>query len=316
MNATIIGHGNFKYKVRASWGDLPPKVYPVKDCHEMVMALDGHLYLLTNEIRNNILVYNKDGKIQRTWGHGFPGGHGLTISNENGEEFLYITDYELHKVFKTTLTGRKIFVIGFPKEIEAYSSENDFRPTETALSPDGGIYVSDGYGLQYIIQYDRNGNYMKHWGGRGNAADNLDCAHGVTVDHRNGSFPTLLVTSRNENCWKRFTLDGIYISTIHLPGSFVCRPVIHGGNLYGAVFRSGSNQNGSSGYITILDESDTVVATPGGTEPIYLEGKLQEQFQQEKIFIHPHDVCVDENENLFIPQWNSNGTYPLLLERI
>ena len=39
MNGIITGHNNFQYKVHASWGDLPPKVYPVKDCHEMVISI-------------------------------------------------------------------------------------------------------------------------------------------------------------------------------------------------------------------------------------------------------------------------------------
>jgi hypothetical protein len=312
----IVGHNSFKYKVNASWGNQPAKVYPVKDCHEMVLASNGLLYLLTNETHNNVFVYNKDGKVQSVWGNSFPGAHGLTISDENGEEFLYITDFELHKVFKTTLTGREILSIKYPKETGVYSSADQFKPTETAVGINGDIYITDGYGLQYIIQYDRRGKYIRHWGGRGNDPENFDCAHGIAIDNRNRLMPSLLITSRNENCWKRFTIDGKYISTIHLPGSFVCRPVIHKNILFGAVFRSGINQNVGSGYITILDESDTVVSTPGGSEPVYKNGKLLEQSQHDKIFIHPHDVCIDGDDNLYVPQWNSNCTYPVLLQRI
>ena len=312
----IVGHNSFKYKVNASWGNQPAKVYPVKDCHEMVMASNGLLYLLTNETHNNVLVYNKDGKVQLVWGNSFPGAHGLTISDENGEEFLYITDCELHKVFKTTLRGREILSIEYPKETGVYSSADEFKPTETAVGINGDIYITDGYGLQYIIQYDRRGQYIRHWGGRGNDPENFDCAHGIAIDNRNRLMPSLLITSRNENCWKRFTIDGKYISTIHLPGSFVCRPVIHKNILFGAVFRSGINQNVGSGYITILDESDTVVSTPGGSEPVYKNGKLLEQSQGDKIFVHPHDVCIDDDDNLYVPQWNSNCTYPVLLQRI
>ena len=316
MKDIIIGHNNFKYKVHGNWGDLSPNIYPVKDCHEMVIASNGLLYLLTNDIHNNVLVYNKEGKIQATWGQSFPGAHGLTLSDEGGEEFLYITDYELHKIFKTTLSGRQILAISFPQEMGLYLSPHDFKPTETAIAANGDIYVTDGYGLQYVIQYDSNGKYIRHWGGKGNKDENLDCAHGIAIDNRNSAMTSLLITSRNENCWKRFTMDGTYLSTIHLPGSFVCRPVIHKNNLYGAVFRSGSNQNIASGYITILDETDMVISTPGGSPPIYVNGILLEQKQQEQILIHPHDVCIDDDENLYIPQWNSNCTYPVLLERI
>jgi DNA-binding beta-propeller fold protein YncE len=43
---------------------------------------------------------------------------------------------------------------------------NRFVPTETAINPaNGDIYVADGYGSQYIIQYDSKGRYIRHFGG-------------------------------------------------------------------------------------------------------------------------------------------------------
>ncbi|MEJ7829138.1 MAG: 6-bladed beta-propeller, partial [Segetibacter sp.] len=127
---------------------------------------------------------------------------------------------------------------------------------------------------------------------------------------------TLLITSRNHNAFKRFTLDGKYIETISLPGSFVCRPVIKGKFIYAAVFRSETNMNFGSGYITILDENNRVISTPGGTEPHYVDNKLQPQTQQSKVFIHPHDVCIDDDENVYVCQWKADKTYPIKLERV
>ncbi|HVY76548.1 MAG TPA: hypothetical protein VG890_17080, partial [Puia sp.] len=274
------------------------------------------LYLLTNHTANNVLIYNKDGRLCGSWGNNYPGAHGLTITNENGTEFLFIADYERHQVIKTTLSGQEVMVFDYPKETGRYASPEEYKPTETAIAPNGDIYVTDGYGLQYVIQYNHSGEYIRHWGGRGERDDQFDCVHGVALDNRDTSNPILLITSRNQNAWKRFTLDGTYISAIHLPGSFVCRPVVHHENIYGAVFRSGTNQNNASGYITVLDKRNTVVSTPGGTAPQYKNGNLQEQKQDGNAFIHPHDVCVDDEENLYVPQWNANGSYPVKLERI
>ena len=60
-------------------------------------------------------------------------------------------------------------------EISDYKSEDQFKPTETAIAPNGDIYVADGYGLDFIIQYDKSGNYIRHFGGKGNKDDNFDC---------------------------------------------------------------------------------------------------------------------------------------------
>lgn len=315
-NSVIIGHNGFMYKVVLEWGVLPSSKYPVKDCHEMVIDSNKLLYLLTNDIRNNILIYDKRGKLQGVWGNEYPGAHGLTINNENGTEYLFITDYERHQVIKTTLSGKEVMILNYPKETGMYSLPDEYKPTETAIAPNGDIYVTDGYGLQYVIQYNYRGEYIRHWGGKGEGNNQFDCAHGITIDNRNRSELSLLITSRNKNEWKRFTLDGKYINTIYLPGSFVCRPVIHNENIYGAVFRSESNQKEASGYITILDKNDIVVSTPGGTAPIYKNGKLLPQKKESNLFIHPHDVCVDDEENVYVPQWNAHGTYPIKLERI
>ena len=33
-------------------------------------------------------------------------------------------------------------------------------------------------------------------------------------------------------------------------------------------------------------------------------------------FFNPHDVCIDNDENIYVPQWNSGKTYPLKLTRV
>ena len=49
----IIGHGDFTYKVNASWGNLNPENTPVNNCHEMVMDSKDRLIMVTDEVKNN-----------------------------------------------------------------------------------------------------------------------------------------------------------------------------------------------------------------------------------------------------------------------
>lgn len=311
-----MGHNTHRYRLFNEWGTLDKNIYPVKDCHEMVIDRSGRIFLLTNETKNNVLIYDRSGSNKGSWGLDCPGAHGLTIHDENGEEFLFICDYDRHQILKTTLGGKIVFILDYPKEAGVYPHAEKYRPTETAIAPNGDIYVTDGYGMQFVIQYNHKGEYVRHWGGLGPAEDKFDCVHGIAVDRRDPGNPTLLITSRNHNAWKRFTLDGKYLSTIHLPGSFVCRPVIYNQNIYGAVFRSVTNTNHGSGYVVVLDKDDKMISSPGAICPFYLNGILQPQHQAEQVFLHPHDVCVDADENLYIPQWNAGNVYPFLLERI
>jgi len=315
----IIGHGDFRFKVNRAWGDLDPGRHPVINCHEMVMDAKGRLIMITDDTHNNILIYDKSGKLLDHWGTEFPGGHGLTIHNEGGDDFLYIADFDLGKVFKTTIDGKKVLTINHPAHIGVYEKSDSFKPTETAIGPNGDIYVADGYGSQYILRYDSEGNFIQRFGGRGDADDQFQTAHGVCVDNRIKGKPTLLCTSRAHNSFKRFTLDGKYLSTIFLPGAYVCRPVIDDDMLYSGVCWSRLrylNQTNNSGFVTILDRDDRVVSNPGGTEPRYQGGDLQLMVQEQPIFKHCHDVCIDEDKNLYVCQWNANKTYPIQLVRV
>ena len=330
----IIGHGNYKYKVAKDWAKISVERNPLLNCHEMVMDSQGRLIMLGDHTNNNILVFDKSGKLLDYWGTQYPGGHGLTLSKEGDEDFLFLTDcgYFLDRngkwqkqagqVFKTDINGRLLFNLGDPHTLGVYADEEPFMPTETAIAPNGDIYVADGYGSDYILHYDHKGKFIRKFGGHNN--DNKDAnlhnAHGVTVDLRDNDKPVLICSSRADNCFKYFTLDGIYIRTLEMPGMYVCRAVIDDKNVYSGVCWSithdGIKYAKDSGFVTVL-EGDKVVSNPGGTAPLYDGGKLQEVFQTEdKIFDHGHDVCVDEDKNLYVCQWNASHTPPVKLERV
>lgn len=311
----VFGHNGMQYSMDEKWGTLNTEKYPVKDCHEMVQDSKGRILLLTNETKNNVLVYNKSGKLLKSWGHEFPGAHGLTLDRANGEDFLFITDTNTHQVYKTTIDGKILMTIDYPAETGVYPKKEAFVPTETTVLDNGDFYIADGYGLQYIMHYDAKGKLKHFFGGKGEGDAHLDNAHGICVDTRQ-STPSLLITDRTRNCFKRFSFEGKWMETIPLPGACVCRPVIKGDHLYAAVLRSPDLKATASGFVTILDKQNKVVSNIGGTEPVYQDGKLQPMSQAEKIFVHPHDVCVDNDENIYVAQWSSGKVYPYKFRRV
>ncbi len=298
-----------------NWGALNANFYPVNDCHEMVQDSRGRIILLTNHTKNNVIIYDKSGNLIEVWGTEFPGAHGLTLNVEEGNDFLYIADNNRHEVIKTTIDGKTVLQIPYPKASGKYEKPEQFVPTETAIAPNGDIYIADGYGLQYILHYDAQGNLKNVFGGRGDGDEYFDNAHGICYDNRDAKNPCLLITARQRNELKRFSLDGKLLEVIPLPGAFICRPVIHGKHVYLATIWSGSG-SANTGFVSILNEKNQLVSAPGGSTPIYKNGKLEPMHQTIKIFQHPHDVCVDDDENLYIAQWNSGKTYPIKLVRV
>jgi peptidylamidoglycolate lyase len=311
----IVGHGDFRYRVDKEWGIQDPSQFPVNDCHEMILDKKNRIFMTTTHPKNNILIYDRSGKILDAWGTDFPGAHGLTYSPEGEEEFLFITDPETHKVCKTTLDGKKLLEFTTPKEIAEYKDPSQFKPTETAIAPNGDIYIADGYGLDFIIQYDSKGNYIRHFGGKGDGDGQFNCCHGITLDTRGGGAPTLLITSRTANCFKRFTLDGTHLETIALPSCYICRPVLKNDMLYFAVIVT-KDWETYDGMLAILDQENKVVSLPGGSSPTYQNDLLEAPTYDQKTFLNPHDVCIDNDENIYVPQWNSGKTYPVKLHRV
>ncbi len=332
---TILGHGDYRYKLTKNWAQISSTKIPLLNCHEMQMDKKGRLIMIGDHPQNNVLIFDKSGKLLDYWGTAYPGGHGLTISDEGDEEFLFLADsgWYLNKVgkwtkhngriTKTRLDGRVVFDIGHPVTIGVYKPDEAFCPTETAIGPNGDIYVADGYGQSRILQYDSNGRYIRHWGGLDNPDPNykLVSAHGVAIDYREKGNPMVVCTSRSEECFKYFTLDGKYVKTVKMPNMQVCRAVFDDSNLYAGVCWSQpkdgkTNWKDHTGFVTIM-EGDKVVSNPGGTAPIYKDGALQKSYQiDEKPILHGHDVCIDEDKNIYVCQWNANHSAPYKLTRI
>ena len=310
----ILGQGDYRYRVVPGWGVLDART-PVNDCHGMIEDKRGRILLLTNESRNNVIIYDKGGKLLGTWGHDFPGAHGFKLTHENGEEFLFITDYDRHQVFKTTLDGKVLMTLNAPFESGAFLRAEQYKPTDVIVAPNGDFYVLDGYGTSLILHYSAAGEFKAAFGGKGKGPSNVNEVHGGTIDPRDPANPTLLVTSRQDCCLKRFTLDGKYVETISLPNALPCNVVFKGKAIYVPQLRMKDGR--SSGFLTVMDLKNRVVSNPGGAAPQYgPDGKLMPLERTSPIFRHPHGIVLDEEESIYIAQWNSGQTYPIKLARV
>ncbi|MDP3073670.1 MAG: hypothetical protein Q8N18_25525 [Opitutaceae bacterium] len=322
LHGTIIGHGALRYRADLRWSRADPGKFPVKDCHEMVQAGDDRLFLLTNHQQNNVLIFDPKGEVVGSWTLGFSGAHGLTINREpDGREFLYLTDTGSGRVLKTTLDGESVLELPHASQCGAYADNENYSPTETAIAPNGDIYVADGYGSQFVLRFGRTGKYLGKFGGRSMQPINpgkFMQAHGIALDTR-GPTPLLVCTERIRNEFNWFTLEGEHVRGVYLPGAYVSRPVIAGRHLYSGVcfgakpadYRAWQKR----GFVTILDENDRVVSNPGGHAPDYREGRLQVMLQDQPVFENCHDVCVDRRGDLYVCQWNSGNVHPYKLHR-
>jgi len=242
----------------------------------------------------------------KSWGKEFRGGaHGLFIQKEAGTEFLYLCDIRRGLVVKTTLNGEEVFTLGYPSESAEYAQPGPdgkplkYSPTNLAVAPNGEIYVADGYGSSYIIQYDSKGRYIRTFGGPGKEAGQLLCPHGIILDSR-GPELVLNVADRSNKRIQRFTLDGKHVDFLYgtnAPCHF---------NIY---------KNGDMvvpdlfARVTIMDRENRIVENLGddSASDYMATRKLpRENFKPGK-FVCPHGACFDHAGNIFVVEWVEVG---------
>jgi sugar lactone lactonase YvrE len=82
------------------------------------------------------------------------------------------------------------------------------RPTTMDWAPDGTFFVADGYGNSRVVKFDKDGNYLAHWGKPGTGPGEFQVVHGVAVG---GLPPRVFVSDRSNQRIQIFDLNGTYL---------------------------------------------------------------------------------------------------------
>jgi DNA-binding beta-propeller fold protein YncE len=312
----IVGTGEYQYVAEHDCMQVPDHIQ-WEDTHGVTVDSEGLIYIKhrtkTVELMDAIVVFDGKGKFVRSFGkeyHG--GGHGIDIRKEGSQEYLYLCDNKGY-IAKTTLKGETIWKHTAPK-LEAYADASPFvnqkpgiwgkgrkfSPTNIAFAPDGGFFVGDGYGSNFIIRYDKDANVIGHFGGTGTAPGKFQTPHGLWWDDRPGRTPALVVCDRANARLQYFDESGKRIGVVNTRGDLMLVPDLHA-------------------RITILGKDNQVVAQLGD-DPTWLKKVLANNFAMRKQparwqsgkFIHPHDACFDHDGNIYLAEWVAIGRISVL----
>jgi hypothetical protein len=304
----VLGQGAFRYREAIGWGRLDRAQAPVEDCHAITENRDGQIVLLTNDRRNNIITYKKDGTFVAKREDRFPAAHALEFrADARGDELLWVTDHQMSVISLLTPDGREIKRLN-PDALSAkYADLSKYHATNVAVMKAGDFYISDGYGSHFIHHFDPDWKYIETFGGAGTAPENLKQPHAIWVDTRRGS-EELLVCDRANALLKWFSPKGELLRIVPVPGS---QPSNIAAMADGHIAIASLNA-----MVLILDKQDKVVSVVGGEPPVYEGDTLKPLVAFNETFNHPHDVYVDAASAIYVAQWNSNRSYPRKLERL
>src|SRR6266481_4594349 len=187
MMPVMLGTGAYRYEVVDTWAKLPPGQEFDADVAAVGVDKQDRVYAF-NRGKHPMVVFDRDSNFLRSWGEGvFHRPHGVHMAPD---DTLWLTDDGDHTVRHCTLDGKVLLTIGVPGAPKPYMSGEPFhRCTHTALSPQGDLYVSDGYGNSRVHKFAPNGTLLSSWGEPGTDPGQFNIPHNICCDG-NGKFET------------------------------------------------------------------------------------------------------------------------------
>jgi len=165
------------YAVDESWPQTPAESERTAVSGIAVDA-KNQVYVFT---RSNppVQIYAQDGKYIRGWGQGVvEQSHHMKLDPKGN---VWLADIGNHTIRQFTPEGNLLLTLGIPGEF----GEDERRlsqPTDVVVSPQGDIFVSDGYGNNRIVHFDAKGKFVKQWGQMGTEPGDFCNPHAISID--------------------------------------------------------------------------------------------------------------------------------------
>jgi sugar lactone lactonase YvrE len=215
-----------------------------------------------------LMEFDPDGKFVRGFGDGlFERPHGLRI---DADDNIWATDVAAHLVYRFNPAGRLEMVLGCknrPGEWHEYGHLRLFNePNEAVVGPTGDIFVLQGHGKgdSRVLKFDKDGTFIKTWGGKGKGPGEFDLPHSLVFDAQG----LLYIADRNNARIQVFDADGTYIRESQHPGP-PC-------GLFMGADQHIWLAHGHTGEIMKLDLAGKVVGMIAGASPGKTSGKYDE----------------------------------------
>jgi DNA-binding beta-propeller fold protein YncE len=283
----------------------------------------GHIFVLSRgnttgpayaAAAAQLLEFAPDGKFIREIGknlYAWSFGHSVRVDKDDN---IWAADKGSDMVIKFNPQGQVVMVFGRKQEASDEetgpvkhpkpplpSEDGRFRQvTDVTWDPAGNIYISDGYINSRVAKADKNGNWLKSWGDRGDKPGEFNTPHNIAADAKGNIY----VADRFNRRIQVFDSEGNFLRaiTIDVPFDRNARAAI--GNKPDPDATKGTFAPGAPWTVCITPGPNQVLFTsdayPGRLYKLSLDGKvlgvLGESGKQLRQFGWIHEIaCPSEN---------------------
>lgn len=297
---------DYGYEANDRWAQAPPQ-WAWTEVAAVAVDRRDQVYVFSRGPQP-VMIFNRDGTLQGAWGKGlFIRPHGIHIGPDDS---VYCTDDSDHTVRQFTPDGRALMTLGTsgqPSDTGATSV--DYRtilragppfhfPTNATHAPDGGLYVSDGYGNARVHRFSAAGQPLASWGEPGGGPGQFHVPHGIAVD-RHG---TVYVADRENSRIQLFSPAGEYRgswSDVARPCQIFIDRLAERAYVAELGYRAGMwpgtsppSPDATGGRVSIFTLNGELVARFGGGVNPCAPGD----------FFAPHDICVDSHGDIYVAE--------------
>jgi sugar lactone lactonase YvrE len=214
----------------------------------------GHLFVL-NRGPQPLMEFDENQKFIRAFGEPLRRAHGFRLDDAGN---FWITDVGAHFVEKLDPQGKVLLLLGTKGQAGVWDEATGSRllnePNDLAFSRNGDIFLVEGHspgkGDPRVLKFDKNGTFLKTWGGEGSAPGKFNVAHGIAVDAQG----RLWIADRENQRIQIFDQDGTFLEQKKYAG-LPCSFQIGDQNIFMV--------NGFTGQLLKMDLSGKVLAVTG-----------------------------------------------------
>ena len=328
INLENDGH---RYEWLEDWADVlaPEQAQSGWAHHGLAVTRSGEIVGF-HPARAEVVIFDRAGRVSRSWPVGLKEGHGLTLVEDDGNEHIWVADpgtkmrkapdnsYQRDvspgqgQVVKFGLDGAE--VTSLPRPSHAAYERGFFAPTavavnETRHAGNGDVWVADGYGESLVHRYSVDGRYLSTLTGEESPGGRFNCPHGLFIDRRH-STPELWVADRgNAACtgvrhrWP-LVADGRRRVFEQPERVRYGRANIVVGELYARLAVVDMDDR-LVGYLGEDDQARQRPGWPNGLGPD--EQPARNPNLQPGRFNSPHGLASDADGNIYVAEWLIGG---------